>query len=66
MKDKIAAIKALGNLSVNLSAGWLSVVFIAPGFITISSIKDVLTLISDIFFGILFLFISYKLEKTLL
>lgn len=66
MKEKIAIMKTLGGLSINLSAGWFGIVFIAPGLVSISSLKDILTLILDFFFGMLFLFISYKLEINLL
>jgi hypothetical protein len=66
MKERTAVFRSLSGLAINLSAGWFAIVFVAPSSISILSIKDVLTLIYDLLFGIIFLFISYKFEKALL
>ncbi|MEK7096686.1 MAG: hypothetical protein AAB859_00035 [Patescibacteria group bacterium] len=65
-KDKRAFFRTLSAISANLSAGWFGVVFIASSTVSIASIRDVLALIYNLFFGILFLFISYKFEKIIL
>ena len=65
-KSKKAFFRTLSAISANLSAGWFGVVFIAPSSVSITSIKEVVFLICDLFFGILFMFISYKFEKSIL
>jgi len=66
MKEKMAIMKTLSNLSVNLSAGWFGAAFITPNFSQIIGIKEFFLLLLDIAFGILFLWFCYKLERSLL
>lgn len=66
MKDKIAFLKSVSGLTVNLSAGWFGVALITPNFSVIAGTKELFLLLFDITFGILFLWFSYKLEKMLL
>lgn len=66
MKDKIAVIRSLSGLAINLSAGWFGVAVITPNFSRIIGTKELFLLLFDIIFGILFLWFSYQLEKMLL
>lgn len=52
------------DLSVNLAAGWLGVVFIVPNFYGIRSPFNFLVLTGDVFMAILFLVVAFKLKKV--
>ena len=56
-------LKALSNLSINLSAGWFATVLIVPAF------RDrpefLLSLTLNLLYGILFLYGSVRLESIL-
>jgi len=65
MKDKIALLKSLSGLTINLSAGWFGLALITPNFSVVAGIKELSLLLYDVTFGILFLWFSYKLEKML-
>lgn len=64
--DRKAFLKTLAGLCINLSAGWYGLVVIVPNFWPIKEFKDILVLTGNIFFGTLFLFFSFKLERKLL
>jgi len=53
MKEKMAIMKTLSNLSVNLSAGWFGAAFITPNFSQIIGIKEFFLLLLDIVFVVL-------------
>lgn len=65
-KDRIAATRALSALFSNLSAAWFGLAFISPNFLPIKGFKEIFLLTIDVFWGIVFLWISYKLERRLL
>ncbi|MGH7203087.1 MAG: hypothetical protein ACREHC_01440 [Candidatus Levyibacteriota bacterium] len=65
-KDKEAWVKAFTALSGNLAAGYFGLVLIAPNFSPLRSVTDVLILTYDLVLGIVFLWITYKLERSLL
>jgi len=53
----------LSELFVNLSAGWLGVVLITPGFGPLTEPKTLLVLTKDILFAILCLLIAIRLRE---
>ncbi len=65
-KDKKAFMKALTALSGNLAAGYFGLVLIAPNFLPLNNVINVLVLTYDFVLGIVFLWITYKLERSLL
>lgn len=65
-KGKRAWLRSLAGLSINISAGWLGLVFIGPNFSLPSSIYEFFTLIISLVFGIIFLLITVLLERRLL
>ena len=65
-KDKIAFTKVLSGISGNLSAGFFGLILLAPNFLPIKGALDILLLTVDLFAGILFMWLSYKLERSLL
>lgn len=65
-KNGKAISKSLSGLAVNLSAAWFGVAFITPNFVTAPAPGWLLLLLGDLGFGILFLVISFKLERSLL
>lgn len=58
-------IKALAGLCINLSAGWFGLAIITPNFSELSETEALLVLTRDVFFGILFLYLTVKLEEYL-
>lgn len=65
-KDKKALIKTIAGLTVNLSAVWFGAVFITPNFSPEITAKAIVALTYDIVFGILFLWLCFKSERSLL
>lgn len=65
-KDKKALMKALAGLSVNLSAAWLATAIISPNFGDLSDARAILLLTGDLLLGIVFLGVTYALERKLL
>lgn len=66
LRNRKAIIKSLAGLSINLSAAWFGLVLVIPNFWPIKRWEEVWRLIIDSFCGILFLIISFRLEKELL
>lgn len=64
-RDQKAAIRTLAALAVNLSAGWFGLVLIVPNFWPVSGFRELWLLTVDLMAGILFLWISYQLERRL-
>lgn len=65
-KDKVAAIKSLSALAINLSAGWLGVAIISPNFWPIAGPREILLLTADLILGTLCWWLSFRLEKKLI
>lgn len=65
-KDKVALIKTLAAVFENFSVGYFGLVFIVPNFLPISGWNEIILLLTNLFLGILFLWIAYKLERRLL
>lgn len=62
--DKIALLRTLSGLLINLSAGWYAVILIPISHWNVGSL-NILVLIADIFFGTLCFGLSYELEKLI-
>lgn len=60
-----AILRALSGLCINLSAGWFALAFITPNITAVSNTDDVLRLIYDVLFGILFLGLTVYIEFKL-
>jgi len=65
-KDKTALIKTLSTIASNLSSGWFGLILIAPNFLPIKGFSEIFLLTVNMVFGIVFLWIAYKLERHLL
>jgi len=64
MNEKLrkAILSALSGLCINLSAGWFAFAFITPNITNIINFDNVLRLIYDVLFGILFLGLTIYIE----
>ena len=62
-KDKNALSKTLSNVCTNLSAGWFGFILIVPGFSPPQSLDDWFILTKSVSFGIVFMWLAYKLER---
>jgi hypothetical protein len=60
---KIAWLKTLSALTVNLSAGWFAVLVIVPNFAHVGNWDNLIVLFYDLMFGTIFLVSSVWLEK---
>lgn len=60
---KIAWLKTLSALTVNLSAGWFAAVIIVPNLSIINGLGNIAVLIYDLVFGSMFLLLGVWLEK---
>lgn len=60
---KIAWLKTLSALTVNLSAGWFAAVIIIPNLSIINGLDNLAVLIYDLVFGSIFLLLGAWLEK---
>ncbi len=65
-KDRIAFTKTCAGIFGNLAAGWFGLVFIAPNFLPIRGYNEIFLLTGNLLWGILSLWISYRLERKLL
>lgn len=65
-KDKAALVKAVSAISGNIAAGYFGLVLIASNFLPMRTIADALLLTYDVLLGIVFLWITYRLERSLL
>ncbi len=64
MSWRIAFIRSLAGLTINLSSGWFGAIVIAPNFSPIKNLSDFLILIYDFIFGTIFLVLSVIIEKN--
>ena len=62
-KNKIAGMKVLSALCINLAAGWLGVAFITP-VSTVSTNIAVILLTRDILFSIVLLSSAFIIERA--
>lgn len=62
-KDKVAWFKTFSGICGNLSAGWFGFILIAPGFLPPQNFVDWFVLTKSVAFGIVFMFLVYKLER---
>ena len=62
---KLPWLKALSGLCINLSAGWLGGAVISFNFLEPSRMGGFWILTYDLFFGIVFLLFTVKLEEYL-
>lgn len=64
MKKNIQAWqKTISGLSINISAGWFGLAFLTPNFTDLLKPENTSILIRDIFFGIVFLILTFFLER---
>lgn len=62
-KNTKAGLRTLSGLSINISAGWVGLAFLTPNFTDLSKPESISILIRDIFFGIVFLLLTFFLER---
>ena len=60
---KIAWLKTLSALTVNLSAGWFAAVIIVPNLSIINDLDNMAVLIYDLIFGSIFLLLGVWFDK---
>ncbi len=61
---KIAWLKTLSALTVNLSAGWFAAVVIVPNFASVDNLDNLIVLFYDLMFGTIFLLSGVWFEKV--
>lgn len=64
-RDKLAWLKALSGLSVNLSAAWFTLAIVTPNFSSLANIEALLVLTRDLVFGIVFLVLTVIFERLI-
>ena len=62
---KLAWLRTLSALAVNLSSGWFAAVIIVPNFASINSLDNLIVLFYDLMFGTIFLLSGVWFEKVL-
>lgn len=62
-KDKLVWYKVISGICGNLAAGWFGLILIVPGFSLPDSFDKFLVLTKSIALGILFMWLSFKLER---
>ncbi len=58
-------LRVLSGLLINLAAVWLTLAFITPNFVDVSSRTGFFILLRDIAYGIMFLLAAVKIEEEL-
>lgn len=62
-QDRAAGLRVLAGICGNLSAGWLGVILIAPGFSLFARQENLLVLMRSLVFGIVFLLLAFMFER---
>lgn len=64
-RSKSSFYRVLSGVCGNLSAGWFGLILITPGVSTDFNIVNIVKLTFNLFFGALFLWIAYKLDRKI-
>lgn len=62
-QDRVSGLRVLAGICGNLSAGWLGVILIAPGFSLFAKQDNLLVLMRSLVFGIVFLLLAFIFER---
>jgi hypothetical protein len=63
-KDQWSLLKVVSGICGNLSAAWFGFILISPGINQLSNPADLATLTRSLIFGILFMLIAFKIERS--